>query len=256
MQSVIRRVILPVLILLSMSGTTMSEETGIFKIPVFNYVTGKFDPSRHPLFVDLKKTDIPVLREGLYLRKEAAAALSLLLMDFKKDNPGITISLVSATRNFYSQKVIWEEKWSGKRRISGASSVNGMSDPIKKAELILRYSSMPGTSRHHWGTDFDINRLNNGYYSSGEGKIIYDWLSRNAARYGFCQPYTAGRASGYREEKWHWSYTPLSKKFLAEWNSLHKGKGESFWEELIFAGSKTSAGLAPLYVNSINPDCR
>ena len=256
MQSVICRIILPVLILLSMSGITMSEETGIFMIPVFNYVTGKFDPAKHPLFVDLKKTDIPVLRKDLYLRKEAAGAFSLLLKDFKKDNPKITISVISATRNFYSQRGIWEDKWTGERKISGTASINGINNPVEKAKLILQYSSMPGTSRHHWGTDFDINRLNNEYYSKGEGKIIYDWLAKNAGKYGFCQPYTAGRDSGYKEEKWHWSYTPLSKKFLAEWNSLHKGKGESFWEELIFAGSKTSAGLAPLYVNSINPDCR
>lgn len=234
----------------------MPEETGIYMIPVFNYVTGKFDPAAHPLFVSLDKTDIPVSRKGLYLRKEAAVSLSVMLKEFRNDNPEIKISVISATRNFSSQKAIWEEKWSGKRKISGTVSISETKDPVKKGELILQYSSMPGTSRHHWGTDFDINRLNNEYYSRGEGKIIYDWLSRNAARYGFYQPYTAGRDSGYKEEKWHWTYLPLSRVFLREWNTLYKDNEALFLKALSFNGSESVGHLAPIYVNSINGECR
>ncbi|MBK8672515.1 MAG: D-alanyl-D-alanine carboxypeptidase family protein [Bacteroidetes bacterium] len=29
---------------------------------------------------------------------------------------------------------------------------------------------MPGSSRHHWGTEVDINALSNAYFSTGEGK--------------------------------------------------------------------------------------
>lgn len=239
-----------------MGRTTMSEETGIYMIPVFNYVTGNFNPSRHQLFINLDKTDIPVSRKGLYLRKEAAGRLSLMLKEFTKDNPEIKISVISATRNFSSQKGIWEEKWTGKRKISGIASINGIKDPVKKGELILQYSSMPGTSRHHWGTDFDINRLNNEYYSKGEGKIIYDWLLKNARKYGFYQPYTAGRDTGYKEEKWHWSYLPLSKQFLKDWNILFNDMKNDFWKDLPFKGSESTGYLAPLYVNSINSECK
>ncbi len=64
---------------------------------------------------------------------------------------------------------------------------------------------MPG-ARHHWGTDFDLNALNNAYFNTKDGKRIYDWLTQHAAEFGFCQPYTAkggpdGRPIGYEEEK-------------------------------------------------------
>jgi len=52
---------------------------------------------------------------------------------------------------------------------------------------------MPGTSRHHWGSDVDLYSLEDIDFLKGNGKIIYQWLTDNAASYGFCQPYTAGR---------------------------------------------------------------
>ena len=256
MQSVKRSIILTVIFLLFISGISKSEETGIYMIPVFNYVTGKFEPARHPLFINLDKTEIPVSRKGQYLRKETAESLSLMLKNFRKDHPGIKISVISATRNFNSQKRIWEEKWTGKRKITGISSINLINDPVKKGELILQYSSMPGTSRHHWGTDFDINSLNNEYYSKGDGRIIYQWLLKNASKYGFYQPYTANRDTGYKEEKWHWSYLPLSKQFLKDWNTLYSNMQSEFWAELSFRGVEHVGHLAPVYVNSINSECR
>jgi len=234
----------------------MSEETGIYMIPVFNYVTGKFDPVRHPMFVNLDKTDIPVSRKGQYLRKETAVSLSQMLNDFKKENPKIKIYVISTTRNFDSQKKIWEEKWTGKRKVTGVPSINSINDPVKKGELILQYSSMPGTSRHHWGTDFDLNSLNNDYYSRGEGRIIYDWLRKNASKYGFYQPYTEGRNAGYKEEKWHWSYLPLAKNFINDWNILYRNMKSDFWKSLDFKGVESIGHLAPVYVNSINSECQ
>lgn len=232
----------------------ISKETGIQTIPVFNYITGRFDPSKNSNFINLKKSGIPCSGE-LYLRKETAEALKLMLSEFKKDHPEIKITVQSATRNFYSQKTIWEEKWNGKRKVSGTPDINKISDPLVRSLKILEYSSMPGTSRHHWGTDFDINTLNNKYYEKGEGKIIYQWLSMNAYRFGFAQPYTEGRAEGYKEEKWHWSYVPLSKKFLKEWNEIYQ-QDPSLFINKIFSGSEISGKLASVYVNSINPECK
>jgi LAS superfamily LD-carboxypeptidase LdcB len=233
-----------------------SAETGIYEIPVSDYVTGRFNPEKHPLFVNLINTDIPVARKNLYLRKEAALALSKMLQDFRKEYPKIKIYVVSATRNFYSQKNIWEEKWNGKRTIAGIENIKAMKGDMGKAKAILQFSSMPGTSRHHWGTDIDINSLTNEYYEKGEGLIIYSWLSKNAQRYGYCQPYTSGRTGGYSEEKWHWSYIPLAKKFLNDWNKIYKETEGSFLEAIPFDGSVYIKELAPLYVNNINPECQ
>ncbi len=121
--------------------------------------------------------------------------------------------------------------------------------------MILLYSSMPGTSRHHWGTDFDINELKNSYYDKGDGKIVYTWLKQHAHKYGFCQPYTKGRKKGYEEEKWHWSYIPVARILQKDWNRFYRDNSDSFIKDLSFAGSDTSAHLAPIYVNSINRDC-
>jgi len=191
-----------------------SAETGIYEIPVSDYVTGRFNPEKHPLFVNLSNTDIPVARKNLYLRKEAALALSKMLQDFRKEYPKIKIYVVSATRNFYSQKNIWEEKWNGKRTIAGIENIKAMKGDMGKAKAILQFSSMPGTSRHHWGTDIDINSLTNEYYEKGDGLIIYSWLSKNAQRYGYCQPYTSGRTGGYSEENGTGVIYLLQKIFL------------------------------------------
>jgi hypothetical protein len=233
----------------------VSEETGIQAIPVFDYVTGRFAPSRHKDFINIKKTPIPCSGD-MYLRRETADAWLRLINDFKKEHPEIKINIQSATRNFYSQKSIWEGKWSGKRSTTGVKDIKLIIDPLAKALKILDYSSMPGTSRHHWGTDFDINTLNNAYYANGEGKIIYQWLKKNAANYGFGQPYTEGRETGYKEEKWHWSYLPFSIQYLNDWNKVYNDNPDEFTRAGLFSGSDKAGHLSPIYVNSINPECK
>ncbi len=246
---------LSVLIILIFFINATSAETGIQVIPVSDYVTGRFDPSKHTDFINLKKSGIPCSSD-MYLRKETVEALKYMLTAFKKDNPKIVITIQSATRNFYSQKIIWDEKFNGKRRINEIPDITKITDSLTRSMKILKYSSMPGTSRHHWGTDFDINILNNSYYENGEGKVVYQWLKNNALKFGFSQPYTEGRTEGYMEEKWHWSYIPLSKIFLTQWNEVYKNNSAQFIKPGIFAGSEKAGHLAPLYVNSINPACR
>ncbi len=233
----------------------LSKETGIYAIPVFDYVTGRFDPSTQIDFINIKKTPIPCSGD-MYLRMQAAGAWLLLITDFKKEYPKIKIIIRSATRNFNSQKSIWEGKWNGKRPTTGVKDITKISDPIIRARIILDYSSMPGTSRHHWGTDFDINILNNEYYKKGDGEIIYQWLKMNASNYGFGQPYTEGRDDGYKEEKWHWSYLPLSIQYLNEWNKAYNENPDQFTRAGLFSGSEKAGQLSPIYVNSINPDCK
>ena len=88
---------------------------------------------------------------------------------------------------------------------------------------IMIWSSMPSTSRHHWGTDIDINSTDDGYFLSGKGKEVYTWLTKHANKFGFCQVYNKkgnGRNTGYNEEKWHWSYMPLASGYLEEYKKL------------------------------------
>lgn len=178
-----------------------------------NYLLGKFDPTTHPQFSKLSDEHAQGSAKGAYLRKETYQAFIKMSEAAKKE--GVELIIISATRNFDSQKRIWENKWEGRTMVEG-KNLTTVKDSKERARLILLYSSMPATSRHHWGTDMDLNSLENSYFESGEGLKIYQWLTTHAPEYGFCQPYTSktGGRTGYEEEKWHWSYLPLSGDFL------------------------------------------
>ena len=221
-----------------------------------DYLEGRFEPSSQKDFVLLAKLGIEENNGPHYLRKEAAEALRAMLSDFHKAHPSVRVWVQSSTRNYDSQRGIWDAKWRGERLVEGKNLKKTVKDPAERAREILRYSSMPGTSRHHWGSDFDINKLTNSYYEKGEGKVIFDWLTANAARYGFARPYTAGRNGGYEEEKWHWSYLPLSKRFLADWIAEFGAHPEVLSAEGRFEGSAVAGGRAREYVETINPECR
>lgn len=217
-----------------------------------DYIMGKFDPSKHPDFAE-----IPLLygdRDGLFLRRDVLNAF--VQMYEAASSAGIKLQVRSATRNFDAQKKIWEDKWFGRKNLEGGiNAMKDISDDKKRALKILEYSSMPGTSRHHWGTDIDLNAFTNDYFESGEGLKVYKWLQENAGFFGFCQTYTSfdkQRSSGYQPEKWHWSYIPVSARLTA-W------AGNNIDDSMIsgFAGSHTAKEIRVVkkYVLGINPAC-
>lgn len=256
-------ILVAAIIIVNMSlNMNNSEENKISKKDLYGavkpekYLTGRYVPKSHKSFVNLKNYKILTNGREHYLRKETAIALKNMITAFNKEYPKIKIKVISSTRNFYHQKSIWNAKWTGKRLVSGEKLNKTTRDPIKRALKILKYSSMPGTSRHHWGTDFDINSLNNNYFESGEGKIIFSWLRKNAAKYGFTQPYNENRKSGYEEERWHWSYIPLAKKYYYDWINYFDNDLSIISKEGLFGGSSNISHLAPIYVKGINSDCR
>lgn len=241
------------LICCAIYGKDSSEEI-YGNIRPAEYLTGRFVPSEHPLFVPLQELGVPADKKEHYLRKEAAQALLKMYKAFSKKHPDIDFHVSSSTRNWDDQKAIWESKWEGRTPVSEKQLNIAIPDHLKRAKKILEYSSMPGTSRHHWGTDFDMCELKNEYFESGDGLVLYEWLNKNADSFGFCQPYTAGRKSGYREEKWHWSYAPLSKIFLKDWIRIF-GDNKYLSSPGLFPGSEKAGKLASVYVNSINDKC-
>jgi D-alanyl-D-alanine carboxypeptidase len=245
------------LFLLIPACVSSSDNADIYgKINPDDYVTGRFNPAKHELFVLLSDLGIPTNKWPHRLRREAAEALKELYIAFRKDNPKAPFWVQSSTRSFEDQRYIWEGKWTGNIKVNGLSLAQSIRDPLKRAVEILKFSSMPGTSRHHWGTDFDLNVLSDDYFEKGEGKELYRWMRQNAHRYGFCQPYTAGRNAGYREEKWHWSYVPLAKIFLARWNHMYRKNPGFFVRRGLFRGAVQSGSFASEYMNSINAVCK
>lgn len=216
-----------------------------------NYLLGKFDPEKDERFVRIAQEHSD--RSDRLLRREAYEAFQRMQKEANKEK--IEFKIISATRNFDYQKGIWERKWKGTTKVDGQNLSEIIADEQKRALKILEYSSMPGTSRHHWGTDIDINNFNNSYFETGKGKKEYDWLKENAARFGFCQPYTKKddqRNTGYHEERWHWSYMPLSKKFTEQAALRVK---EEMINGFLGAEQATKIGVVNKYILGISKDC-
>jgi LAS superfamily LD-carboxypeptidase LdcB len=155
------------------------------------------------------------------MHREAAFALKRMQTDALKD--GIQIQVVSAYRSFERQKEIFEGKYNQYLK-------QGLS-PQAAIEKIIRYSTIPGTSRHHWGTDLDL--IDGGVKQPAtildpdnyEGQGVYcqlkEWLVKNAHRYGFYEVYTRdpGR-KGFEYEPWHYSYAPVAIPMLKAYLKL------------------------------------
>jgi len=130
---------------------------------------------------------------------------------------GIEIKIVSGYRSLNRQRFIWDKKFK-KYTAQGFSRV-------KSTEKIIEYSTYPGTSRHHWGTDIDIvqkvdfmpKQLLNARNFDTEGAfcVLHDWMQKYAADYGFYLAYTNDiNRKGFSYEPWHYSYKPTATLFL------------------------------------------
>lgn len=211
--------------------STKVDTVKINKMPLEysqNYLLGKFDPAQHPNFVKVDSTH-SVLGIPLFILEEAYEAYLDMYQAALED--GIRLAIVSSARSFYEQKYIWDIKWKNSEDTLD----------VDKARFILRYSAMPGTSRHHWGTDIDLNSVEPAFFEASEGKLVYNWLLQNATKFGYFQPYTVineARPTGYQEEKWHWSYAPVADSCLKlyqnqiQFQDLNGFKGSHLAKEL------------------------
>jgi len=217
-----------------------------------DFLRGRFDPLDDPNFVIIEQKYAD--KDSMLMQSEAYEAF--LKMAAAGESDGHSFCILSATRNFAYQKYLWENKWYGIFPINGTiDACITYPNELTRAKKILEFSAMPGTSRHHWGTDIDINGLDNEYFDK-EGKEWYEWMTENASKFGYYQPYTAyskDRPAGYKEEKWHWTYLPLSLKYTHEAAAIIN-------DQLIdgFAGSEQSDKLDIVrnYILGIHPGCK
>jgi zinc D-Ala-D-Ala carboxypeptidase len=216
------------------------------------YLMGKFDPAQREDFA-LVPEQYTIGGNKMYLRKETLDAF--LKMREAADKDEIELKIASATRNFIYQKNIWNNKWSGITLVDEQNLSESISDGLERFKKILEYSAVPGTSRHHWGTDIDINDATPEYFEGEKGEEVYEWLAKNTWAYGFCQPYNqkgSERPTGYNEEKWHWSYMPIARTLTEDYKNLIKDEdikgfsGEEYVPE---------QDLIKNYVLGINSDC-
>jgi len=202
------------------------------------------------------KADVDLFGEGINLRKEAYESF----LDMKKaaQADGIDIKIVSSFRDFYRQESIWERKYL-------QFTEDGMS-PLDAIDKIIEYSTIPGTSRHHWGTDIDI--IDGRPKSSGDVLVtekfenngpyvgLKQWMDKNSETFGFYLVYTDNpRRRGFKYEPWHYSYAPISIPMLTAYRKLNVLK---LLQQEEFLGSEHfTTGFVKTYVQDnildINP---
>lgn len=137
---------------------------------------------------------------------------------------GLLIKPVSSYRSYERQRDIFESKY---RRFIA----EGLT-PNSALEKIVEYSTIPGTSRHHWGTDIDVIQggvsisgdvlLEEHFTANGAFSELQDWLTDHASTFGFYVVYTNNPIrKGFKYEPWHLSYKPESQKALEHYLKLH-----------------------------------
>jgi len=146
---------------------------------------------------------------------------------------GIDLEIASGFRNFDRQLLIWNRKASGQLNVldrDGQPINMSRLTGIEKVFAILRWSALPGASRHHWGTDldvFDARELSTDYQlqlTMDESQAMFSrlhcWLDKQIEQnmaMGFFRPYQIDRG-GIAPEPWHLSYAPLAREFQREFS--------------------------------------
>lgn len=154
---------------------------------------------------------------GDSIRLEVNTYKAFKKMEAAAKRDGIYLKIVSAYRGFERQKLIWNNKY---EKFTNDFSL----EPEKAISEIIRFSTVPGTSRHHWGTDIDII---DGNFPDEENVLVSEkfekdglfykvknWLDNNSENFGFYLTYTNDKnRKGFEFEPWHYSYKPVSIKY-------------------------------------------
>lgn len=174
----------------------------------------------------LDESHLLTLGSGHRLLPEVDEAFARLKCDAAK--AGFELAIASSYRSFSRQRTIWNGKACGERPVyndAGESIDLATLQPPQQLRALLRFSAIPGTSRHHWGTDLDVYdaaAIPEGYQlqlspqevaPGGMFDALHCWLDEQMASgcsHGFYRPY-AGDRGGVSVERWHLSYAPLSQ---------------------------------------------
>ncbi|MFZ4834578.1 M15 family metallopeptidase [Rouxiella sp. Mn2063] len=176
----------------------------------------------HEMLTGRSTEHLVALNEHHRLQPEAAAAFTA--MQLKASQAGFNLQPASTFRDFDRQLAIWNGKFRGQRPVLDKNSqpvdISHLDD-AQRGELILRWSALPGASRHHWGSDLDIydpSLLPEGkslqlepweYEQEGYFHALTLWLDAHLDAFGFYRPFDKDRG-GVAIEPWHLSYRPLA----------------------------------------------
>lgn len=143
---------------------------------------------------------------------------------------GFDLAILSGFRSFDRQLSIWNRKARGELAVLDSDARPLDISTLSERDLvfsILRWSALPGASRHHWGTDLDVydaaarpagyevELIPSEYESGSMFAPLSAWLDEriaNGSAFGFFRPYDRDR-NGVAPERWHLSYAPLASVY-------------------------------------------
>ena len=145
---------------------------------------------------DLKIVELSARASYLTATKELAAVakphIEKMIEDAERE--GNCLIVLSGYRSKAQQQKVWDEA-------------------IDKSKV-----AYPGTSEHETGLAVDLGGcpMIDGVRNDGGVRLElrnefdtlpeYQWLLKNAARYGFYESYPEGNRSGFPAEAWHWKF--------------------------------------------------
>lgn len=146
----------------------------------------------------------------------------------KASEQGFDLSICSSYRGFFQQLNIWNNKALGKRALLDDFGNQLDYHALSNREIlyaILRWSALPGASRHHWGCEIDVfdkAAISEDYKlkltpdeTIGDGPFapMHDWLDVHLEEFNFFRPYALD-IGGIAPERWHLSYRPVSEVYF------------------------------------------
>ncbi|MCR5084218.1 MAG: M15 family metallopeptidase [Succinivibrionaceae bacterium] len=154
---------------------------------------------------------------------------------------GITLGIASAYRDFGRQFRIFDDKFAGRRPVldEREQPLNALAlPPRERVGAICRFSAVPGFSRHHFGSDFDLfspSMLPEGqsleltareYEPGSYFHALGLWFDDHLARHGFYRPFSGKGGIGL--EPWHVSHAASARECLGRFDFE---KAASYLEE-------------------------
>lgn len=160
-----------------------------------------------------------------WVHQQAVTAIKSLQQ--AAQHAGFDLRLASSFRSFDQQNLIWGRKFTGQRPVLDIDNQAINIDTLTETQLIKAiclYSAIPGLSRHHWGTDFDIydakqiagkdlQLVNSEYQKHGPCYEMNCWLADNLSQFDFATPYSRQAFQQHQSvaaEPWHISFFPIA----------------------------------------------
>lgn len=196
------------------------------------------------------------------IRVHRAAAVPLERLRNKARDAGFELAVASSFRDYSRQLQIWRDKVAGVRPVYAADGSLLAADRLSEQDLlwaILRWSALPGTSRHHWGTDLDVydaaavpedyrlQLVPEEYQGDGPFTPFRRWLDELIASgeaEGFFHPYATDRGA-VAPEPWHISYRPVADRYQAQF-------GFEVFEQLLHSGQWPLAAAISAHARDIH----